>query len=275
MVIKWPKKMTGFTLIELIITMVIISVLAVGSVEFVSLTAISFVGTLERTNHSAIASIINEKLTRQIRNALPNSVRINSDSSCVEFIPILSASQYLQAPILGSENIDTEIHVVSIDSSLPQLGYVAIYPRKQGSDLFDNSRNPGMISSSQATYTSDVGDASVFNFASGFRFEFESSQKRMFFVSEPNAFCQIDNSLFWFSNYGFIGSINNLSANLPNSLPNRKLIANGLVDNSLEFQIDLGSLQRSSIVSINYQLNNGGNAEVLQVNREVQIRNVP
>jgi MSHA biogenesis protein MshO len=87
----------AFTLVELVMVMVVISILAIGSVKFISQSAQGLVDSAERQSLASTATIAVEKVLRQVRRALPNSVRIFDDggNSCIEFVPILHSSEYL------------------------------------------------------------------------------------------------------------------------------------------------------------------------------------
>lgn len=269
------NNMSGFTLIELIMAMVILSVLAIGSIQFISYSAQAYVQTTQRSHESASARVIHEKVSRYVRNALPNSVRVSSNGACVEFIPIRSASQYVQAPIVGSPNADTEIHIVPLDGLSNVTGYAAIYPLINQGLLYDNNRNPGRISQQVVSYVNDVNGASVYNLGGDFQFEEESPTGRLYFVGLPKSLCQQDTFLFLYENYGFVGDISNLMATLPSSVPNRTLIANQLVLGSVQFSLSSGELKRNNILSFSYQLQKSHSTEPLSVNDEVQVRNVP
>lgn len=269
---------SGFTFIELVIVIVLLGVLAIGSVQFISFSAQGYVDTARRSALAATASIVNEKLSRTLRQALPGSVRVNTTQSCVEFIPVLSASRYVQAPIVGSPVPQSEVHAVPIDGALVDSGYISIYPVVSDvDDLFDNSTDPGYVSTQTASITGTQNGASVFEFNGGSTFEFVqgSPQNRMFITGQPQAFCQQGSVLYFYRNYGFIGDISNLLTSLPSSLPNRRLIADQLQASSVRFSYTPSSLRRNALVSYELVLEESGNTETLTVNQEVQIRNVP
>lgn len=272
---KLPMRQYGFTLIEMIITMVIVSILAVGSVQFIRFSALGFIQTVERSHHGANASVITEKIMRHLRQALPNSVRITSDNRCVEFIPIIGASEYVQAPTLGSPNPDTQLHIVPLAQGVAQNRYAAIYPLATGSDLYNNARNPGMITTNPVEYNGPLNGASVYDLVGGFRFQQGSPTQRVYLVSQPNSFCQQGNHIYWYGQYGFVGNITNLSGALASSVPNRLIIGTGLKDNSLVFDLNNGAVKRASLLSISFELQHDNSNESLVVNQEVQIRNVP
>lgn len=271
----YKNKSSGFTLIEIIIVIVVLSVLSIGSIQFISFSAQGYVDTVRRSELAASATIINEKITRVVREALPGSVRVNSSQSCIEFIPIVGATTYLNAPFSTPSSTLTAIN---LDNLLSLNGRLAIYPVVADiNDLYSLSGTRGYIST-QTVSSTVLGDEITFTFDSGavFQFERSSAQNRLYVVSEPNAFCQVGSQIFYYRNYGFVGDISNLNSNLPSTVPNRLLIGSEVVSDSLAFRYLPSSLRRNALVSFEFQLQQNSNlSEVLTINQEVQIRNVP
>jgi MSHA biogenesis protein MshO len=269
----------GFTLVELVMVMVILSILAVGSVKFISFSAQGYVDTVRRSELSSTATIVNEKISRLVRDALPNSVRISADTRCLEFIPVLAASQYTQTPIAGSPLTipRTTVTMVPIDARLSQSGFLAIYPMpNQHASLYSGADNPGFISTETATTT--VLNPDVFTFSSALSFQFfqHSPKKRIFITGSPVAFCQLGTRLYFYRNYGFEPVMADMITALPTTVPNRLLIADKLAANTLAFTYLPSSLRRNAIVAFQLDLLDSSNgAETLVINQEVQIRNVP
>lgn len=84
----------GFTLIELIITIVITSMLAIVSANFLS-QGVSFyveANAIQRMN--ADINFVTTKLRKLFRNSIPNSLVVSSDESMITFVPIASAFGY-------------------------------------------------------------------------------------------------------------------------------------------------------------------------------------
>jgi MSHA biogenesis protein MshO len=275
-------KGNGFTLIELIIVIVLLSILAVGSVKFISFSAQGYVDTVRRSELSSTGTIVNEKISRLVRDALPNSIRVTADSRCLELIPIIGASQYIQAPFVYSPTSisRTELHMVPLDSASSNNGFLAIYPSPNQQDsLYSGSDNPGFISLQTVTFDSTTADGAsvyIFNSLASFEFQQESPNKRVFITTGPVAFCQDGDRLYFYRNYGFVPNVANLYTNLPATLPNRLLVADKILLNSLVFTHLPVSLRRNAVVAYELEFQDDSNeSETHAVNQEVQIRNVP
>lgn len=280
--------MRGFTLVEILIVIVVLSVLAVGSVKFISFSAEGYVATARRVNLAATATIASEKMTRALRNALPNSVRVNSAGNCVEIMPVLASSAYRQIPLSYSPASVPREYVTAVklaaDFNNPS-GRLVVYSYATPTDSLYQPVNPGAISTINAsldgtgTYDTNLADNEiyyVFNAAGSFEFSAESPQKRLFIVASPVAFCQQGTQLFYFRNYGYVSNVENLAAAFSSSVPNRLLIADGLQANSLKFTYTPASLRRNALVSYELTLSDASaGSEILNINQQVQVRNVP
>lgn len=280
--------MRGFTLIEILIVMVVLSVLAVGSVQFISFSAEGYVATARRVSLAATATIASEKLTRALRNALPNSVRVNSAGNCIELMPVLASTAYRQIPLTYSAASVARQYVTAVQLASEvnnPVGRLVVYSYANNTDALYQPVNPGVISTVNAqldtggTFDSNLVDAEVYYaFSGGSSFEFiaDSPQKRLFIVSAPVAFCQQGTQLFYYRNYGYVSSVENLLAVFPASVPNRLLIADNLLSNSLKFSYTPASLRRNAIISYELTLSDTTkSSEILTINQEVQVRNVP
>ena len=72
------SKQRGVTLVELVVTIVLMGILAGGTVAFVISSTQSYVDTATRNQLSAIGRIATQKLEQAIRLAVPNSIRVTS-----------------------------------------------------------------------------------------------------------------------------------------------------------------------------------------------------
>ncbi|MDR9826751.1 prepilin-type N-terminal cleavage/methylation domain-containing protein [Vibrio sp. FNV 38] len=114
-------KARGFTLIEMIISIIIVAIIALGITGFVDFGTRGFAQTVERQKLHTQAQFVLQKLSRELRHAVPNSIDINGD--CFSFYPIKYSGFY---------------HVTGI--SLPyQLDFISgqdLLPSQYGDDEF-------------------------------------------------------------------------------------------------------------------------------------------
>jgi MSHA biogenesis protein MshO len=92
---NYSKNVKGFTLIELITVMVILGVISSFSTYFVVGSMRSFVAVGQKNSLLAEGLLATEYMVRRIRNALPYSVRLANDNTCLEFMPIVASGLYL------------------------------------------------------------------------------------------------------------------------------------------------------------------------------------
>ncbi|WP_296001051.1 prepilin-type N-terminal cleavage/methylation domain-containing protein [Rugamonas sp.] len=88
----------GFTLVEMIIVMVITSVIAGTMVLFIRAPVQNYVDSAARADMSDVAELAMRRLSRELRRALPNSLRVLPDGAggyLLEFIPTTAGGRYL------------------------------------------------------------------------------------------------------------------------------------------------------------------------------------
>lgn len=275
------KSSRAFTLVELIMVIVVLGILATGSVRFISQSAQGLVDTTERQAMASSATIAVEKILRAVRRALPNSVRNFSDggNECLELVPIAHSSEYISIPIASDAQ---RFNAISFVGALAggESGFVAVYPNSLASVYDTTTANYVRAVSSDRATSGVVGVPTanlqeiVFDGGADYRFPTESPRKRFFLVDQPISFCDDANGRLWrYQNYGFH---NDSSGSIPTTGTNRILIADSLQANSLSFNISPAQLQRNAVVRMSLTIARPGSAtERVDISQEVQLRNAP
>ncbi|MEC8525009.1 MAG: MSHA biogenesis protein MshO [Thalassolituus sp.] len=260
----------GFTLVELVMTMVVATVLATVSVQFIRSSSEGFIASNGRQQLASAGYVVNEQISRALRDALPGSIRTTADNLCVEFMPVVAASMYTDLSV-GSDI--TSFRAAPYSVSQAASGYVSVYPISSANLYAQN--DPGPI-------TPDIGSVPAGNvvvdvtLASGHTFPADSPERRYYLSSAPETICQDGAYLYRYRGYGFISDVANLKAALPtNFAGGRSVLAFPLQANSMTFRFQNPTLARNGLVAFEYILQHPTTGETLTLGQQVRVVNVP
>lgn len=85
----------GFTLVELVMVIVVMGVIATTLAVFIKGPVDAYFATGRRAALADTADTALRRMSRDIRAALPNSVRVNGTGTCLEFIAVRGGGRYL------------------------------------------------------------------------------------------------------------------------------------------------------------------------------------
>lgn len=255
----------GFTLIEMVIVIILLGVLAVLTTQFVA-NGVRFYS--EASARERLLSDVRfgiERLNRELRDAVPGSVSINSTGQCVSFWPMSAVSRYLTLPLTTSAS-------TSLDFFVPQQGsvlvgdYVSIYPvglsvvspyactagtctAKVTALAYGDAQSVTQIAS-----LSTVAGANFGGFAS------PSPANRVYFSRQQVQFCQSGSQL-----------IRTVSA-ISSGVTTETLPMADYLTQALFFQ-DASSFNQNNEVGIRLVFSR--NSETVQFTHKVEVTNVP
>ncbi|MBY0420040.1 MAG: hypothetical protein K2W88_18460, partial [Pararheinheimera sp.] len=227
-----------------------------------------------------------ERLTRELRSALPNSVRthISASQQCVEFTPVLVATRYASLPLFTAE---PELQLFGLsnqwaDMASKELGYgteglrVYVYATTKSQIYQSAETNPGVFFAlDSSTPTPDPYDITAnasgydirLKFASSALFSNASPSKRLYIVRQPIAYCALaTGQLIRHSQYGF-------SAGTP-AFGTGVLMAEGVNFSKSSFRVDDAVLSRNSVVHVVLAFVSAFGDDLF-FNQEVHVPNVP
>ncbi|MEF1290225.1 PilW family protein [Vibrio sp. M260118] len=118
-------RVRGFTLIEMVVSIVLLGVVGLFLGEVIRQSLVLFSDTSSREALVQQGRFVTERLRRELRDAVPNSVVVNGDGSCIEFVPIVNSGLYQQLPAAG--NSDT-LRALPITKRIAANDRLTIYP---------------------------------------------------------------------------------------------------------------------------------------------------
>ncbi len=126
-VTAFSPKARGFTLLELIVVIVITGVVAGMIAVFITKPVTAYLDTVRRAELTENADTALRRVSRDLRTALPNSVRVvaSGATTYLEFIPTVGGGRYRQYPkASGGGNV---LDFSTADSAFDVLGPVPVY----------------------------------------------------------------------------------------------------------------------------------------------------
>jgi MSHA biogenesis protein MshO len=94
---RFPRRSDGFTLIEAVMTIAIIGIVAGMVAVFMRIPILGYRDTVERAELTDQADLALRRMARDIRLALPNSVRVSDAGDHLELLQTRSGARYLAA----------------------------------------------------------------------------------------------------------------------------------------------------------------------------------
>lgn len=252
------RRMQGFTVVEMAIVIAVIGILGGMSVGFVRSAIASYVSTEQNVKLADRADLALRRMHRDVRNALPNSVRVtaNGANSYLEFIPIRNGGRYRAGT--KADGSGDPLNFSGSDSSFDVLGAAMnVSPGSQlvinnlgidGADVYEGS-NVSAVSSSGGSLTNLAFSAKAFGLG--------SPNHRFFLVGTASSFvCDVSGGrLLYYPDYTIQSSQPNSLATL-NTLSTPHVVVDGVTACSIDYAP--GVLQRSGVVTIVLQLSNEG-----------------
>lgn len=278
------QKQSGFTLIELVTVIVVLGIVSISISGIFRSVVESVTITNERENLVREGSFLMERFTRELSNAVPNSVRIagNSNVHCLEFVPLKWNAIYLTLPLeneLGVTANLVELSDIQNNVFVPTTSDLAIVFPTQYQDVYDPSRSKQKAVASCSDdgdgdcSTLDDSDSVVqVSFADGFATT--SPSRRMYFADSTTSFCMRNNSVYRHQDsinvnqtlYTSGGTL--MAQNIVNQLGGSPSVGEQNPFNSIP-----ASFQRNAATSAFFIL--GREEERVTFMKEVQIPNVP
>lgn len=270
---KKRHRAAGFTLIEMVAVIVVLGIVTAGFIDFLGLGTKVYVDAVGREQVVSQTRYMMERATREVREALPNSVRVATvgNVQCIEFVPISASSTYINIAV-APEAPNSSVKLVMHDVAGIDADKIVVYPLSSfdvyGSDpatattgnIFKLAAVPGNGSAAQTV-----------NLLNSVRFDADSPTGRYFLVKNAVAYCADSNS-------GTIRRYGNYwpplaGQQVPPQNATGVLMAENLKSGSAPFDYASATLVTNAVVQMTFDVVRNG--EEVNFHHEVHLINVP
>ena len=290
-----PQQKKGFTLIELVIVIVISGILAGIITSFITLPVQGFIDLSRRASLVYSAESAMRRMQRDIRRALPNSIRVSGGGTAIEMINTVEGARYRSAPPPGDP--DRRLQITSADADFdilgnfssetlanPNINFVAIYNigsvdgagvPLSGSNAYAGG-NPNVITPNgyTITLTDDPVTANEDHInindggGGGFQFSYDSPNSRMYLVDTAISYICSGGQLRRYTNYNFVNSVQPVPPPVSFAL---------MADNigSCNFTYDAGTPSRSGLMTLDLSVTDAATGESVRLLHQVHVDNTP
>ncbi len=253
---------SGFTLIELIMVMVILGVIAAYGTQFV-ITAFKSFSSVSSKNYLLSESRLSmDYMIRRLRNALPYSLRITNDNTCLEFMPIVASGLYLYtlpSVVNGAFAIGsiTPIEVSPFINNGGSEDYMVVAANSH-TELY--GLFPGSLAAIDSTTVNTI------TLVADKQWLRNSINQRFYIVESPSAFCLVGNELRLYRQLSIDDDIIDTSGSYD-------LLSNSVSALSQAFTISSAIEDRNIRITLSILFSDANNR--LESIKNVVVRNVP
>lgn len=276
-------RFSGFTLVELVIVIAITGVVAVLASTLVGRQMEGYVDTSRRATLVAKADAALRQMARELRNAVPYSIRISGNA--IEWIPIETFGRYrrfsgaMAEDPLDFSSTDTQFDVIG---PLPALAagqrlVIGNTPAAaSGFNVYQNASDGSVLPAGAHVITpasmTPSTTGSAITLGSGFQFSQDSVASRFYVVSGAASYiCNpVSGQINRYASYGIQSSQPVATGAAPLSTASTALLVDSVSSCSFGYtSLDL----IHGLVTLQLQLSEGG--ETISLVRVIQVENRP
>lgn len=277
----------GFTLVELVTVIIVLGIVSVGIAGFIRTGVEIYTDSTERDQLLGDSRFVVERLTRELRMAVPNSARIKTNNSetiqCIEFIPSEWVSFYTSLSVFPDTSTTATIVEFAnnpVGFDLEPGDFAIVYPTnalENNNDVYHlaNGKRQEIISCSDngvdtgCSTADDPGGIAKLTISGAFTDH--SPASRLYIARKTISYCAQQDNRSIYRNEGNITEEQSIytsgtlmAENINNDFSN---------EDEAPFKVYDATLTRNSLVHILLAFER--NEEIVNFNSEVHVPNVP
>ena len=277
-------KQRGLTMIEIIVSIIILGIVSSLVVSVMNRTVLNYHNLSQRDKLSTSARIAIERIIREVRLALPNSLCTYDGADCLSssnkiyFLKIVDAGQYqdqtgtytdptvIKAPLPVPPNSATEFDIISNGTSNVAVGQWATVYNINNTNIY-NSKNKRKkitgITFKDPDPATPNDDITVLHFSPAVSFQTHSPNRRFQIIEDKVTLFYLQTGKL------YLGHTTDFS--IPATPQNSFLLLENVT--ALNFSYVAGSQHRSGLLRIDLTITIDG--ESIQLVHEAHVANVP
>lgn len=277
MPIRMTKFQSGFTLAEAVIVIAITGIISAVVAVFIKAPVQGYFDASRRAEMTDIADTALRRISRDLRLALPNSVRVAGSNTAIEFLQTRAGGRYRSE--IGSTTAETDILDFNnpTDTTFELLGppitfnagdQIVIYNLGiAGADAYEGNTGANHVRRALDN-VAGVGTTTTVRIISSKSFPFDSPSHSFQVVDTPVSYLCSNGTLTRYAGY----PISYAQPALPTDFPAG--IGASLANNvNCTFTYIAGVTERSGLVSMQLSITQGG--ETVTLYHQVHVSNVP
>lgn len=257
----------GFTLIELITVIVIVGILATMTTEIITLPVKSYLDLQRRGTLVDNAETALRLMQRDIRRALPNSIRITGGGTALELLHTSDGGRYrAKLAADGSGNI---LDFTTSDSSFDVIGSLSANPRGELVVYNLGQLQADAYAGGNRTTVSSTSTQTLIQLSAAKKFPLPSPQQRFFIIDTPITYrCDLSSGvLLRYSGYSITATQINPPAGVAGQLQVNQLSA-------CSFAYTAATATRSGLITLQLSLTDDA-GETHRLLHQVHVDNTP
>jgi MSHA biogenesis protein MshO len=273
----------GVTLVEMIVVIAITGILATAVAVFIRRPVEGYIDAARRAELSDIADTALRRITRDLRTALPNSIRITAAGGVtyLEYLQTSGGGRYrAEVEDLGGAG-NNMLDFTAADSSFNVIGPMPTMAAGDSIVIYNLNWDPAIttanayVGDNRAAYASNT--ATTITLSAATLFPFASPGKRFQVVQHPVTYaCDPVGARTVRRIAGYAiqaAQPNNIAAAPLSTAPSNVLLATTITDCSFSYVAAGGAAQRTGVVSLSLQVQQLG--EQVRLFQQVHVNNVP